>query len=71
LLQQRLRDHRNTRHGAGAARRGCRRGVNKACERPHIVDLIKSDEISLIVNTTEGKRIRDSFAIRREAAIAR
>jgi carbamoyl-phosphate synthase large subunit len=45
------------------------RGVNKVREgRPHIVDLIKSDEISLIVNTTEGKQaIRDSFAIRREA----
>jgi carbamoyl-phosphate synthase large subunit len=45
------------------------RGVNKVREgRPHIVDLIKSDELSLIVNTTEGKQaIRDSFAIRREA----
>jgi carbamoyl-phosphate synthase large subunit len=45
------------------------RGVNKVREgRPHIVDLIKSDEISLIVNTTEGKQaIRDSYSIRREA----
>ena len=43
--------------------------VNKVTEgRPHIVDMIKNDEISLIVNTTEGKAaIADSFAIRREA----
>lgn len=46
----------------------CRR-VNKVAEgRPHIVDLIKSDEISFIVNTTEGRQaIADSFSIRREA----
>jgi carbamoyl-phosphate synthase large subunit len=43
----------------------CRR-VNKVREgRPHIVDMIKNDEISLIVNTTEGKRaIRESHSIR-------
>ncbi|MEO1034673.1 MAG: carbamoyl-phosphate synthase large subunit [Pseudomonadota bacterium] len=43
----------------------CRR-VNKVREgRPHIVDLIKNEEISLIVNTTEGKQaIRDSHPIR-------
>lgn len=43
--------------------------VNKVLEgRPHIVDMIKNDEIQLIINTTEGKQaIRDSFAIRREA----
>jgi carbamoyl-phosphate synthase large subunit len=43
--------------------------VNKVMQgRPHIVDMIKNDEIDLIVNTTEGKQaIRDSFAIRREA----
>ncbi len=36
--------------------------------RPHIVDLIKNDQIVLIVNTTEGKQaIADSFSIRREA----
>ncbi|MEC8879664.1 MAG: hypothetical protein VYC49_05925, partial [Pseudomonadota bacterium] len=35
---------------------------------PHIVDMIKHDEVDLIVNTTEGKQaIRDSFAIRRSA----
>jgi carbamoyl-phosphate synthase large subunit len=46
----------------------CRR-ANKVREgRPHIVDMIKNDEISLIVNTTEGKQaIRESLSIRREA----
>jgi carbamoyl-phosphate synthase large subunit len=46
----------------------CRR-ANKVREgRPHIVDMIKNDEISLIVNTTEGKQaIRESQTIRREA----
>jgi carbamoyl-phosphate synthase large subunit len=43
--------------------------ANKVREgRPHIVDMIKNDEISLIVNTTEGKQaIRESRSIRREA----
>ena len=32
------------------------RSVNKVAEgRPHIVDLIKNDEASLIINTTEGR----------------
>jgi carbamoyl-phosphate synthase large subunit len=46
----------------------CRR-VNKVREgRPHIVDMIKNDEIDLIVNTTEGKQaILESNSIRREA----
>jgi len=46
----------------------CRR-ANKVREgRPHIVDMIKNDEISLIVNTTEGKQaVRESQTIRREA----
>jgi len=46
----------------------CRR-ANKVREgRPHIVDMIKNDEISLIVNTTEGKRaINESNSIRRQA----
>ncbi len=36
--------------------------------RPHIVDMIKNDEIDLIVNTTEGKQaILESNSIRREA----
>ncbi len=43
--------------------------VNKMQEgRPHIVDMIKNDDIDLIVNTTEGKKaIADSYYIRREA----
>ena len=43
--------------------------VNKVTEgRPHIVDMIKNDEIDLIFNTTEGKQaIADSYAIRRNA----
>ncbi|HYK25460.1 MAG TPA: carbamoyl-phosphate synthase large subunit, partial [Steroidobacteraceae bacterium] len=46
----------------------CRR-ANKVREgRPHIVDMIKNDEIDLIVNTTEGKQAtRESNSIRREA----
>jgi len=46
----------------------CQR-VNKVKEgRPHIVDMIKNDEINLIINTTEGtKAISDSFEIRRAA----
>ncbi len=40
--------------------------VNKVHEgRPHIVDLIKNGEISLIINTVEDKRaVQDSYAIR-------
>jgi carbamoyl-phosphate synthase large subunit len=47
--------------------------ANKVREgRPHIVDMIKNDEISLIVNTTEGKRaIHESNSIRREAVARR
>lgn len=43
--------------------------VNKVTEgRPHIVDLIKNDEIAFIINTTEGRHaIADSYSIRREA----
>ena len=44
--------------------------VNKVQEgRPHIVDMIKNGEISLIVNTVEEKRVavRDSYVIRRAA----
>jgi carbamoyl-phosphate synthase large subunit len=46
----------------------CRR-ANKVREgRPHIVDMIKNDEISLIVNTTEGKQaINESRSIRAAA----
>ena len=36
--------------------------------RPNVVDMIKNDQIQLIINTTEGKKaISDSFAMRREA----
>jgi len=51
-----------------AAGVSCRR-ANKVREgRPHIVDMIKNGEISLIVNTTEGKQaIRESESIRAEA----
>lgn len=43
--------------------------INKVLEgRPHIVDKIKNEEISFIINTTEGKQaIADSFTIRRTA----
>ena len=43
--------------------------VNKVGEgRPHIVDMIKNDEIAMTVNTTEGpKAIADSAEIRRSA----
>ena len=43
--------------------------INKVLEgRPHIVDMIKNDEIDLIVNTTEGRRaIADSASIRSSA----
>lgn len=44
--------------------------VNKVAEgRPHIVDMIKNGEISLIVNTVKNKRsaIRDSYSIRHAA----
>ncbi len=43
--------------------------ANKVKEgRPHIVDMIKNNEINMIINTTEGKSaINDSYAIRREA----
>ena len=43
--------------------------VNKVTEgRPHIVDMIKNDQIDLIVNTTEGKKaIGESLSIRRAA----
>ncbi len=47
-------------------------GVNKVAEgSPHVVDVIRSGEIALVVNTTVGaKSIRDSYAIRRQALLA-
>ena len=58
-----------TESAAGVA---CRR-VNKVREgRPHVVDMIKNDEVALIVNTTEGKQaVRESRSIRREAVARR
>ncbi|MDH4133237.1 MAG: carbamoyl-phosphate synthase large subunit [Gammaproteobacteria bacterium] len=43
--------------------------VNKISEgRPHIVDMIKNDEIAVIINTVADKQsIEDSYPIRREA----
>ena len=44
--------------------------VNKVHEgQPHIVDMMKNDEIALVVNTVQEKRsaIQDSYQIRREA----
>ena len=45
--------------------------VNKVKEgRPHCVDMIKSNEISLVFNTTFGAQsIIDSFSIRRSALV--
>ena len=46
----------------------CQR-INKVYEgRPHLVDMIKNDEIDYIVNTTEGAQaVADSYTIRRSA----
>lgn len=43
--------------------------VNKVAEgRPHIVDMLKNDEVQVVFNTTEGKQaIADSSLIRRTA----
>ena len=61
------------------ATRGTARSISEAgltCEvvhkvgegRPDIVDMIKNDEINLIINTTEGRQaIADSYTIRRSA----
>jgi len=46
----------------------CERVKKVAEGQPHIVDMIKNDEISLIVNTTEGRQaVADSREIRRAA----
>ena len=52
----------------GSAGVECNR-VNKVAEgHPHVVDMLKNDEISLIVNTTEGRQaIMDSDSIRTTA----
>jgi len=47
------------------------RVVNKVTEgRPHIVDAIKNNEISMVLNTTHGAQaVADSFSIRRSALV--
>jgi carbamoyl-phosphate synthase large subunit len=48
--------------------------VNKVTEgRPHVVDMIKNEEISMVINTVEERRnaIADSRAIRTSALLAR
>ena len=48
--------------------------VNKVTEgRPHIVDMIKNNEIALVINTVEERRnaIADSRVIRTSALLAR
>jgi carbamoyl-phosphate synthase large subunit len=48
--------------------------VNKVTEgRPHVVDMIKNEEIALVINTVEERRnaIADSRAIRTSALLAR
>ena len=48
--------------------------VNKVTEgRPHIVDMIKNNEIALVINTVEERRnaIADSRQIRTSALLAR
>jgi carbamoyl-phosphate synthase large subunit len=48
------------------------RVVNKVAEgRPHIVDAIKNNEISMVFNTTHGAQaVADSFSIRRNTLIS-
>ncbi|MGI9229166.1 MAG: carbamoyl-phosphate synthase large subunit [Gammaproteobacteria bacterium] len=43
--------------------------VNKVREgRPHIVDMLKNEDIAMIVNTTQGRQaVSDSYSIRRTA----
>ena len=66
-----LRAGRDPRHRRLPRRgRACRsQPVNKVLEgRPHIVDAMKSGEVQLVFNTTEGAQaIADSFSLRRTA----
>ena len=67
----RLHARRHARHGGRARAAGVAvTPVNKVHEgQPHIVDMMKNDEIALVVNTVQEKRsaIQDSYQIRREA----
>jgi carbamoyl-phosphate synthase large subunit len=49
------------------------RGVNKVLEgRPHIVDVMKNGEVSIVFNTTDGAQaLADSKDIRRTALLSR
>jgi carbamoyl-phosphate synthase large subunit len=61
-----------TARALGAEGIACRKVLKVREGRPHIVDMIKNDEIDLIVNTTEGKHaVRESRSIRREAVARR
>ena len=46
--------------------------VNKVYEgRPHVVDRLRSGEVAMVINTTEGqKAIRDSYSLRRATLLA-
>jgi len=46
--------------------------VNKVKEgRPHAVDLLRSGEVHMVVNTTEGPQaIRDSYSLRRQTLVS-
>jgi len=48
------------------------RSVNKVSDgSPHVVDLIRANEVAVVVNTSVGtKAVRDSYAIRRQALLA-
>ena len=54
-------------HGVPAKR------INKVLEgRPHVVDAIKSGQVQLVFNTSEGpEAIQDSFSLRRAALLER
>lgn len=62
---------RGTAQALEAAGVPCER-INKVREgQPHIVDLIKSDEVEYVINTTQGKRAIDDSSAIREAALQR
>ncbi len=46
--------------------------VNKVYEgRPHVVDRLRSGDVAMVINTTEGeKAIRDSYSLRRATLLA-
>ena len=59
---------RGTAQILGEAGLACQVVAKVAEGRPHVVDMIKNGEVSLVVNTTEGRKsIEDSAEIRRSA----